>query len=63
MSGLPWTYRRDGGGKAIDCHRKTELNTKGNDYYTKLVELHEASDKEALKVEDIGGLECAKCHY
>ena len=50
-------------GWCIDCHRKTELNTKGNDYYTKLVELHEASDKEALKVEDIGGLECAKCHY
>lgn len=50
-------------GWCIDCHRKTELNTKDNDYYTKLVELHEAADKEALKVEDIGGLECAKCHY
>ncbi|MEO1098252.1 MAG: NAD(P)(+) transhydrogenase (Re/Si-specific) subunit beta, partial [Bacteroidota bacterium] len=31
--------------------------------YDKLVELHDAESKEALKVEDIGGLECAKCHY
>ncbi|QSE97115.1 c-type cytochrome [Fulvivirga lutea] len=50
-------------GWCIDCHRKTDVNTKGNDYYDKLVELHEQESKEALKVEDIGGLECSKCHY
>ena len=50
-------------GWCIDCHRKTDVNTKGNDYYSKLVELHDAESKEALKVEDIGGLECSKCHY
>ena len=50
-------------GWCIDCHRKTDLNTKGNAYYTKLVELHSSESKEALKVEDNGGLECAKCHY
>ncbi|MFM8744591.1 MAG: cytochrome c3 family protein, partial [Cytophagales bacterium] len=49
-------------GWCIDCHRKTDVNNKGNDYYNKLTELHKAS-KGKMKVEDIGGLECAKCHY
>ncbi|MCB0498604.1 MAG: c-type cytochrome [Cyclobacteriaceae bacterium] len=47
-------------GWCIDCHRKTDVNTKGNAYYDNLLELH---DNKAMKVEDIGGLECAKCHY
>lgn len=51
-------------GWCIDCHRVTEVNTKGNAYYDKLVEFHnEAGKKGAMTVEDIGGLECAKCHY
>lgn len=50
-------------GWCIDCHRKTDVNSKGNAYYDKLVELHNKSSKGAMKVEDIGGLECAKCHY
>jgi len=50
-------------GWCIDCHRKTDVNSKGNEYYTNLVELHEAESKDAMKVEDIGGLECSKCHY
>lgn len=50
-------------GWCIDCHRKTDVNSKGNDYYNKLVELHSTSSKQPMKVEDIGGLECAKCHY
>lgn len=49
-------------GWCIDCHRKTDVNTKGNAYYDKLVELH-LKNKKSMKVEDIGGLECAKCHY
>ena len=49
-------------GWCIDCHRQTEIATEGNAYYDKLVQLH-ASSKDALKVKDIGGLECAKCHY
>ncbi|MBX2898618.1 MAG: c-type cytochrome [Cyclobacteriaceae bacterium] len=48
-------------GWCIDCHRKTDVNTKDNHYYDKLLELH--NSKKSLKVEDIGGLECAKCHY
>lgn len=49
-------------GWCIDCHRKTDVNTKGNAYYDKLVEIHNKS-KKVMKVEDIGGLECSKCHY
>ncbi len=50
-------------GWCIDCHRTTDVNTKGNAYYDHLVELHSKVSEEPLKVEDIGGLECSKCHY
>jgi len=50
-------------GWCINCHRETDVNAKGNKYYDNLVELHESSSKKPLKVEDIGGLECSKCHY
>lgn len=50
-------------GWCIDCHRNTDVNAKGNEYYDNLVELHNTEGKGALKVEDIGGLECSKCHY
>ncbi len=50
-------------GWCINCHRETDVNTKGNEYYDKLVKLHSEQSKEPMKVEDIGGLECAKCHY
>jgi len=49
-------------GWCIDCHRQTDIKSEGNQYYDKLVQLHSAS-KGSLKVKDIGGLECAKCHY
>ena len=47
-------------GWCINCHRETKVNTKGNAYYDQLVKSHDGGD---LKVVDIGGLECAKCHY
>lgn len=50
-------------GWCIDCHRNTDVNTQGNGYYDKLVEMHNATSKTPMKVADIGGLECAKCHY
>jgi mono/diheme cytochrome c family protein len=50
-------------GWCIDCHRQTDVNTKGNGYYDKLVEVHNKGHKQPLKVADIGGLECSKCHY
>ncbi len=50
-------------GWCIDCHRETPLNTEGNGYYDKLVEIHEASSKGAFTVSSNGGTECSKCHY
>jgi hypothetical protein len=50
-------------GWCIDCHRTTNVNSKGNAYYDKLVEYHGNKKGSPMKVEDIGGLECAKCHY
>ncbi len=50
-------------GWCINCHRESEVAGKGNEYYDNLLKLHEARTKDALYVEDIGGLECSKCHY
>ena len=50
-------------GWCIDCHRKTEVNG-DNAYYDRMMKIHESKNtKEPLKAEDIGGLECSKCHY
>lgn len=51
-------------GWCIDCHRQTNVNGKDNAYYDQLMEAHaSSSSSEPMKVEDIGGLECARCHY
>lgn len=50
-------------GWCIDCHRQTDVNSKGNTYYDKLMAAHDEVSSKPMKVEDIGGLECAKCHY
>lgn len=51
-------------GWCIDCHRKTEVNSKGNVYYDSLVEIHKRLDGDTpMTVEDIGGTECSNCHY
>src|SRR5690349_1865105 len=51
-------------GWCIDCHRTTNINNQGNAYYDKLMELHKANGKgDKMTVEEIGGLECSKCHY
>ncbi len=55
-----------GMGWCINCHRQTEVNFKGNDYYNVYEEFHKdlKNDKiNKVTVEDIGGLECQKCHY
>ncbi len=49
-------------GWCIDCHRKTEIKV-DNGYYDRLSELHSKTSKKPMVVEDIGGLECSKCHY
>ena len=46
-------------GWCINCHRETNVNSAGNAYYAELENQH----AKPMKVEDIGGLECSKCHY
>ena len=48
-------------GWCVNCHRDTPLNTKGNGYYDKLVEIHEG--KADFTVAENGGIDCARCHY
>lgn len=51
-------------GWCINCHRQTDVATKGNAYYDKLMQLHDPQNRgKKIKVEAIGGLECGKCHY
>ena len=50
-------------GWCINCHRETSVNGKDNAYYDKLLKLHSIVTKKDMKVADIGGLECSKCHY
>ncbi len=51
-------------GWCIDCHRKTEVKTEGNEYYTKIHnELAKKYGKDKLTAAEMGGLECGKCHY
>ncbi len=53
-------------GWCINCHRETEVQFEGNAYYKTYEKYHEAikaGQKTKVTVEDIGGLECQKCHY
>lgn len=50
-------------GWCINCHRQTSVKAEGNAYYDKLLYLHKQQTKREMKVADIGGLECSKCHY
>ena len=51
-------------GWCINCHRETAVNAKDNAYYDKLLKVHADSKKKGdMKAEDIGALECSKCHY
>jgi hypothetical protein len=53
-------------GWCINCHRQTEVKFKDNDFYKSYEIYHEQIKKgtrEKVTVEDIGGLECQKCHY
>lgn len=50
-------------GWCIDCHRQTVVKAEGNAYYDKLLTSHNEYSNKPMKVQDIGGLECSKCHY
>ncbi len=49
-------------GWCVNCHRETLVKAEGNEYYDKLMEFHDG-ENAGMTVEDIGGLECSKCHY
>ncbi len=53
-------------GWCINCHRQTEVKFKDNEYYKAYSRYHEeiaSGERDKVTVEDIGGLECQKCHY
>lgn len=51
-------------GWCINCHRETNVNVQGNEYYTKIhEELSKKYGVETLTAAQMGGLECGKCHY
>ena len=53
-------------GWCINCHRQTEVKFAGNEYYESYEKYHNelaSGDRDKVTVEDIGGLECQKCHY
>jgi len=51
-------------GWCINCHRETNVNIAGNEYYEKIhEELSKKYGVEQLTAADMGGLECGKCHY
>jgi len=55
-----------GMGWCINCHRQTEVDFRGNDYYSVYEQFHKDLKDEKINkvtVEDIGGTECQKCHY
>jgi len=56
-------------GWCIDCHRETKVQMDGNEYYDEIHKrLPEDLKKQYLEdgtitVSELGGIECAKCHY
>ena len=49
-------------GWCISCHRETKIDL-DNPYYHEYNDWVEKHKKTDLTVENIGGLECGKCHY
>ncbi len=56
-------------GWCINCHRETKVNTADNDYYEEIHKRMPEHMKEEIMedgkitVNELGGIECAKCHY
>jgi hypothetical protein len=59
-------------GWCINCHRETKVNfynqkdSSGNKFYSIYEKFHndiKSGKMDSVKVKDIGGLECQKCHY
>lgn len=55
-----------GMGWCIECHRTREVQFTENGFYARYDKLHDrlkSGEKKRITVDDIGGTECAKCHY
>lgn len=53
-------------GWCINCHRTTDIKFADNKYYESYKAYHDEIKKgqrASVKVSDIGGLDCQKCHY
>ncbi len=53
-------------GWCVNCHRQTEVQFSSNEYYDSYIHYHEemaSGERDGVTVEEIGGLECQKCHY
>ncbi len=53
-------------GWCVNCHRQTEVKFTDNMYYESYTKYHDEIKegvRDKVTVEDIGGLECQKCHY
>ncbi|MBK9272301.1 MAG: c-type cytochrome [Saprospiraceae bacterium] len=53
-------------GWCINCHRQTDVKFQDNAYYETYKTYHQElkdGKRTSVKVSDIGGLECQKCHY
>jgi hypothetical protein len=53
-------------GWCINCHRQTDVKFADNNYYDTYKRYHDEiknGTRESVKVEEVGGLECQKCHY
>lgn len=50
----------------LDCHKETNVNFLGNDYYKVYEQLHkdlENGVRDSIKAADIGANDCMKCHH
>lgn len=53
-------------GWCVNCHRETNVQFADNNYYSIFQKYHDeikAGKRTEVKVSDIGGLECQRCHY
>ena len=53
-------------GWCINCHRQTQVQFADNGYYSIFEKYHaelKNGSRTGVTVEDIGGIECQKCHY
>lgn len=48
----------------IQCHKRTDVNYKGNAYYARMEAVHDMIKRgEKMTAASMGGIECGKCHY